>query len=250
MVLCSGNSPVTGEFPPQRPVKRSFDGFFYLHLNKRLGKQSWGLWFGTPSRSLWRQCHVKWRWKSIIGTGLRATNQRYSYSVHDIVYCCELIINGLWRLIPTNCGKLNLHESPGLFSTAVMHYITRLLRPWLVHVLCNYYVPVKAVVICFIHACNWCFIARRRVSQTGIPCLFMPETRPSGDFPNMTRGDFTQSYLRNRLIKWLVHACSISHQLYIGYRYYLYTLFISIYYISIHHIYFYTFIVIQWCLSM
>ena len=91
---------------------------------------------------------------------------------------------------------------------------------------------------------------RRRVSQTGILCLFMPETRPSGDFPNMTRGDFTQSYLRNHLIKWLVHACSISYQLYIGYRYYLYTLFISIYYISIHHIYFYTFIVIQWCLSM
>ena len=24
--------------------------------------------------------------------------------------------------------------------------------------------------------------------------------------PNMTRGDFTQSYLRNHLIKWLVHA--------------------------------------------
>ena len=43
---------------------------------------------------------------------------------------------------------------------------------------------------------------------------------------------------------------SISYQLYIGYRYYLYTLFISIYYIYIHHIYFYTFIVIQWCLSM
>ena len=37
--------------------------------------------------------------------------------------------------------------------------------------------------------------------------------------------------LRNHLIKWLVHACSISYQLYIGYRYYLYTLFISIYYI-------------------
>ena len=48
----------------------------------------------------------------------------------------------------------------------------------------------------------------------------------------------------------LVQACSILYQLYIGYRYYLYTLFISIYYIYIHHIYFYTFIVIQWCLSM
>ena len=30
LVLCVGNSPVTGEFPPQRPVTRSFDVFFEL----------------------------------------------------------------------------------------------------------------------------------------------------------------------------------------------------------------------------
>ena len=112
MALCSGNSPVTGEFPPQRPVKWSFDAFFYLRLNKWLRKQSRGLWFGTPSRSVWRQCNVEWQWKSIIETLLGATNQRHSHSVRDIVYCCELIINGLWRLIPANCGELNLHESP------------------------------------------------------------------------------------------------------------------------------------------
>ena len=31
--LCEGNSPVTGEFSSQRPVTRSFDVFFDLHLN-------------------------------------------------------------------------------------------------------------------------------------------------------------------------------------------------------------------------
>ena len=31
-----------GEFPAQRLVTRSFDGFFDLRLNKRLSKQSWG----------------------------------------------------------------------------------------------------------------------------------------------------------------------------------------------------------------
>ena len=31
--LRAGNSPVTGEFPTQRPVTRSFDVFFGLHLN-------------------------------------------------------------------------------------------------------------------------------------------------------------------------------------------------------------------------
>ena len=54
LALCAGNSPVTGEFPAQRPVTRSFDVFFNLRLNKRLSKQSWGWWFETPSRSLWR----------------------------------------------------------------------------------------------------------------------------------------------------------------------------------------------------
>ena len=49
LALCAGNSPVTGEFPSQRPVMRSFDIFFYLRLNKRLSKQSRRRWFETPS---------------------------------------------------------------------------------------------------------------------------------------------------------------------------------------------------------
>ena len=38
LAICVGNSPVPGEFPAQRPVTRSFDVFFDLRLNKRLGK--------------------------------------------------------------------------------------------------------------------------------------------------------------------------------------------------------------------
>ena len=44
LAICAGNSPVTGEFPAQRPVTQSFDVFFDLRLNKRLSKQSWGWW--------------------------------------------------------------------------------------------------------------------------------------------------------------------------------------------------------------
>ena len=33
LTLCAGNSPVTGEFPAQRPVTRNFDVFFDLRLN-------------------------------------------------------------------------------------------------------------------------------------------------------------------------------------------------------------------------
>ena len=39
LTICAGNSPVTGEFPAQRPVTRSFDVFFDQRLNKRLSKQ-------------------------------------------------------------------------------------------------------------------------------------------------------------------------------------------------------------------
>ena len=55
--LC-GNSPVTGKFPSQRPVTRSFDVFFYLRLNKRMSKQWWGWWFEIPSHPRWRQCNA------------------------------------------------------------------------------------------------------------------------------------------------------------------------------------------------
>ena len=40
LTLCAGNSPVTGEFPAQRPVTRSFEVFSDLCLNKRLRKQT------------------------------------------------------------------------------------------------------------------------------------------------------------------------------------------------------------------
>ena len=38
LAICAGNSPVTGEFPMQRPVTRSFDVFFDVCLSK----QWWG----------------------------------------------------------------------------------------------------------------------------------------------------------------------------------------------------------------
>ena len=58
LAICAGNSPFTSEFPAQRPVTRSFYVFFDLRLNKRLSIQSWGWWFETPPRPLWRHCNV------------------------------------------------------------------------------------------------------------------------------------------------------------------------------------------------
>ena len=58
LAFCAGNSPVTGEFPSQRPVTRSFNVFFDLRPNKCFSKQSWCWRFETPSCPLWRHCNV------------------------------------------------------------------------------------------------------------------------------------------------------------------------------------------------
>ena len=58
LAICARNSPVSGEFPAQRPVTRSFDIIFDVRLNKRLSKQSRDWWFETQSGSLWRHCNV------------------------------------------------------------------------------------------------------------------------------------------------------------------------------------------------
>ena len=38
LAFCAGNSLVTGEFPAQKPVTRSFDVSFNLRLNQLLSK--------------------------------------------------------------------------------------------------------------------------------------------------------------------------------------------------------------------
>ena len=57
LACCARNSPVTSEFPTQRPVTRKFDVFFDPRLNQQLSKQWRRRWFETPSHSLWRQCN-------------------------------------------------------------------------------------------------------------------------------------------------------------------------------------------------
>ena len=57
LALFAGNPSVTGEFPTEIPVTRSFDVFFDLRPYKPLSKQSKCWWFETQSRSLWRHCN-------------------------------------------------------------------------------------------------------------------------------------------------------------------------------------------------
>ena len=62
LIICAGNSPVSGEFPAQRPVTWSFDIFFDLCLNKQLSNQSWSWWFEMLACPSWGQCnnYISW----------------------------------------------------------------------------------------------------------------------------------------------------------------------------------------------
>ena len=75
LAICAGNSPVSGEFPAQRPVKRSFDVFLDLRLNERLSKHSWGWWLETPWCPLWRHSNV-----------ILSTNIAMSYVTHSVYH--------------------------------------------------------------------------------------------------------------------------------------------------------------------
>ena len=98
LAICAENSPVSGEFSAQRPVTRSFDVLFDMRLNKRLSKQSWGWWFETLSRPLWRHRN-----------GLHM-HQTVSLWYHDMETLsasrafCEA--NLRWAPMCTTCGQI------------------------------------------------------------------------------------------------------------------------------------------------
>ena len=114
LAFYAGNSPVTGEFPSQRPVTRSFDVFFDLRLNKRLSKQSRRRWFETPSRSLWRHNNVwshhwgPWRiYPSVImiiivsGNGLSPI-RRHAITWHNTDLHGQLNFEHVWWMFHSN----------------------------------------------------------------------------------------------------------------------------------------------------
>ena len=81
LAICAGNSLVTGEFPAQRPVTRSFDVVFDLRLNKRLSKQWLGRWFEMLSCPLWRHSNAKYKrwWQNHEISDLIAVESRMTY---------------------------------------------------------------------------------------------------------------------------------------------------------------------------
>ena len=114
LAICAGNSPVSGEFPAQRPVTRSFDFFFDLCLNKRLSKQSWCWWFETQSCLLWRHCNAV---KNNILQNRRDTSKhsfplrskRYEFSTLKGSACLPLMLNYIQTIPQTEVWLSRVH---------------------------------------------------------------------------------------------------------------------------------------------
>ena len=91
-----------GEFtghPTQRPVTRSFDVFFDLRLNERLSKYSWGWWFETPSRPLWRHINDQvWSMSSLrFQINPSFLLQILQLEVIVNIQCLIILMSGVWK---------------------------------------------------------------------------------------------------------------------------------------------------------
>ena len=97
LAICAGNSPVSGEFPAQRPVTRSFDVFFDLCLSKRLIKDSWGWRFEMPLHSLWCHCNGN---TSVTHFKLQSCKTSLT---HNINFICPIILKFCKQHSNVNC---------------------------------------------------------------------------------------------------------------------------------------------------
>ena len=110
LAICAGNSPVTSEFPSQRPVTQSFDVFFDLRLNKRLSKQSWSWWFATPSCPLW--CHCNGQFCCVDSCHVKMLLHLFVFSPHMYMSCVTSSNGNIFRVTGLLCGEFT---GPGEF---------------------------------------------------------------------------------------------------------------------------------------
>ena len=130
----TGNSPVPGEFPAQRPVTRSFGVFFDLHLNKRLRKQSWGWWFEMLSRPLWRHCSdfpqwlqqlvmkISSKWWHFPFSSVCSSNESFTFTSVSLIWminvCNHWYLSKKWIISNNSAWSLMLHS----ISSICFHY--------------------------------------------------------------------------------------------------------------------------------
>ena len=107
--------PVTGGFPSQMPVTRSFDVINYLRLNKRLNKRSRHRWFETQTRSLWRHCNdtrnnwngIEINYENCVRPYLLTCNEILGYVIAMNMTYKHIPIYPFWWILKTSWFVLN-----------------------------------------------------------------------------------------------------------------------------------------------
>ena len=158
--LCAGNSPVTGVFPSERPVTRSFDVSFDLRLNKRPSKQSWGWctgncadlisvwllmpwWFAVPDvvSGMVINCYdyvMKWKrfpryWPFV--RGIHRWFPLIKAQVNSFEVFCDVILskplnkqtNGQWFETPwSSCNVTVMQGEANYRSAVVIHRFSQI----------------------------------------------------------------------------------------------------------------------------
>ena len=125
------DSPVSGEFPPQRPVARGLDVFFDLCLIKRLSKHSRGWWFETLSRPLW--CHCNGALAISTTTWNRAMNFHLTLLPFLVIHLCCHLWSPLARLLhnPTAVrGSKNVPPMSNIILSGIIFSFGATLFGW------------------------------------------------------------------------------------------------------------------------
>ena len=113
------NQPITGEFPSQMSVTRSFDICFDVRLNKRLSKPSICWWSETPWQSSWRHCNVSCSYEIeehvLIVIPWSLSNSTYPYAhthTHIYIHCIYIYIYTLMKFASNmrKCGLKNARK--------------------------------------------------------------------------------------------------------------------------------------------
>ena len=104
LAFCAGNSPVTGEFPAQRPVTRGFDVLFDMRMNERLSKQSWGWWFEKPSR---HYDVTVMNWNSVFSC--HKSHNVPCPTIHHSKQKCSILNDILWNMGQMHCGICKIY---------------------------------------------------------------------------------------------------------------------------------------------
>ena len=122
LALCAGNSPVTGEFPSQRPMTWSFGVAFDLRLNSRLSKQSWPRWFETPLLSLWRHCNTDGR-QSDCWPGLFPRQMSYNSAPSGVTRSSAVMVLLTLCDKTGHCLVSNVDRNGSFLQTCHLHQI-------------------------------------------------------------------------------------------------------------------------------